>query len=198
MEHDAPKNRTGYVPDNVGQVGIESIRVGGMTIDQLPMAEGAITKQQWPEIEKSNKQQLIDNIKSRYPKGTIRYYQSRIEECNGNIQRVRTLVDDQNRMINEYVAHISICKFRDKEIDKVNARSISNRAKKEQVAELKKQFPMYNVEAMNEQIDMCKEAIERSNDVITSEMASIKELMEAIAKCKQRDAELKPYGAEIG
>mgnify|MGYP000843869077 CR=1 FL=1 len=41
---------------NIGQVGVESIRLGGSTIDNLPMREGAIAGQQLHEAEKSEKE----------------------------------------------------------------------------------------------------------------------------------------------
>ncbi len=194
-KHDAPKKGNGRIVPNIGQTGLESIRIGGMTLDTLPMVESALTKQQWPMIKKANKKQEVENILGKYPKVKTVYLLSRITECEENIKRIRELINSQNTMINEYSAHISLCKFRDDQLKQLNP---DTEAEVVQIKALKKQFPPYNVEAMHDQIKLCKEAIERSDVVIDTEHNSIAELKEVITKCHQRDAELKPYGVTIG
>lgn len=198
-KQDAPKKGNGRIVPNIGKTGLESVRIGGMTLDTLPMVEAALTKQQWPMVKKSNEQQEVDNILGRYPKVKTDYLLSRITECKENIKRIRGLIDSQNKMINEYSAHISLCAHRDREIDKAYADKEAPLDEVDaKIKSLKLQFPPYNVEAMETQIGLCKEAIERSDVVIDTEHNSIAELKEVITKCHQRDTELKPYGVRIG
>jgi len=171
---------------NIGQTGLESIRVGGMKVDQLPIAEGAITKQQMPLIEENIKRNKLGNIIAKYPKQTVSWVEGAIKECNDSIKKIRALKVQQQKMIDEYTGHISLCSYRDKEIAKT-----TDMAK---IAELKLKFPPYNVDAMEQQITQCKEAIIRSDDVIDLEHKSIAELSELLTICKKRDEELKPFG----
>lgn len=194
-QQDAPKKGNSRIVSNIGQTGVESIRIGGMTLDTLPMVEAAITKQQWRTVVESNERQEVENILSKYPKAQIPYLLSRITECEENIVRIRGLIGAQNKMINEYSAHIGLCKFRDDSIKKLDP---DKEADAVQIKALKKQFPPYNVKAMKTQIELCKEAIMRSDTVIDQEHESIAELREVISKCHQRDTELKPYGVKVG
>lgn len=175
---------------NIGKTGLDSIRLGGMSLDMLPIRESAITQEQWSEVEANDKRQQIENILAEYPKGKISYFNSRIDECQENIERIRQLKADQQKMINEYTAHIGLCKHRDKML-----------ALTDDPAEIRKlniQFPPYNVEAMEEQIKLCEDAIERSDNVIDQEFSSILELRDVINRCQERDAKLKPFGVKVG
>jgi len=191
MQKDSSKGN-GRDVSNIGIVGIESIRIGGMTLNTLPMAEAAITKQQWSEVEASNKKQEVENILGKYPKATIVYLESRAVECLENIGRIRGLINDQNKMINEYSAQISLCAHRDAEIYKLNPEK-----DKDKIKALKLQFPPYDVVAMRQQIKQCLEAITRSDKVIDQENASILELRDTISLCRQRDEALKPFGVQV-
>lgn len=187
---------------NIGQMGIESIRIGGMTLDTLPMAEAALTKQQWSEKVADQKRQEVENILADSPHQKVSYLESRVVECQENIARIRTLKAGQQSMIDEYTGHISLCEHRDKEIakldhDRENMR-ISEHEHARLVKELKKQFPPYNVHAMQEQIDQCREAIVRSDSVIDQEFLSIDELKQVASLCRQRDKKLEPYGVKVG
>lgn len=171
---------------NIGQTGLESIRIGGMKVDELPIAESALTKQQMPMVEESIKRNKLGNIIAKYPKQTVAWVEGAIRECHASIKQVRALKAGQQKMIDEYTGHISLCAYRDKEIAKTDD--------EEKIRELKLKFSPYNVKAMEQQIVQCKEAIERSDDVIDKEHKSIAELEKLLAVCKQRDEELKPFG----
>ncbi len=202
MVQDGPKGNGQRDVSNIGITGISSIRIGGMTLDTLPMAEAALTKQQWPEIEAANIKQEIENILGKYPRTTIVYLESRVKECLNNIERVRKLITDQNTMINEYSAQISLCTHRDRELKKLEeqlkADEISLNDRDNKAKALKLQFPLYDVGAMKQQIEQCKEAILRSDVVIDTEFKSIFQLRDTITLCRQRDADLKPYGVRVG
>ena len=175
---------------NEGVTGVESIRLGGMTFDELPIAEAALTKQQLPVILEDARENKIVNIKAKYPTQRIDWITGAINECNDSIRRVRELIDRQRAMIEEYTGLISLCRHRDKALLKLNAN-----ADESEIKALKKQFPLYNVKAMRQQVQQCNEAIYRSDKVIDQEHASISELKELMVKCKKRDAELKVLNA---
>lgn len=180
---------------NIGQIGIESIRIGGMTLDTLPMAEAAITKQQWAAKEADQKRQEVENILAESPHQKVDYLESRVVECTENIKRIRSLKDEQQKMVDEYTAQIGLCAHRDKEIAKLDPASAFD---KDKIKELKKQFPPYNVVEMQKQIDQCREAIKRADSVVDQEHLSIAELKEVAALCRQRDKKLEPYGVTVG
>lgn len=171
---------------NIGEIGPESLRLGGRTIDQLPIAEAAHAKQGMPDFLKSERQNQIERIKGAYPKQTLAWIDGTIRECTHNLGRVRDLIGGQNKMINEYMGQIHLCKHRDKLLEKTED--------PDEIKALKKQFPLYDVQAMKQQVKQCREAINRSNVVIDKEHDSIAELKKLRAKCVERDEKL----AELG
>lgn len=183
---------------NVGQVGVDSIRIGGMTLNTLPIAEAALTKEQWPQVVANAKRQEIENILAEYPKQKISYLDSRVRECEDTIGKIQKLKTDQQAMINDYTTHIGLCKFRDREISKLQESVMDADVRKDYIRDLKRKYPPYDVEAMEAQIAQCKDAIERSDSIIKQEYDSIAELKDVITHCKIRDEKLKPYGVEVG
>ena len=175
---------------NEGVTGVESIRLGGRSIDQLPIREAALIKQQLPVILENARDNKIVNIKAKYPTQRVDWITGAINECNDSIRRVRMLVDQQRTMIEEYTGLLSLCRHRDKALLKLDPK-----ANEVEIKALKKQFPPYNVKAMRQQIQQCNEAIYRSDKVVDQEHASISELKELMVKCKKRDEELKALGA---
>ena len=188
---DVPKKPLSRIVPNKGQSGAESIRIGGMTLDTMGMAESAITQQQMPMARASNARQEIENLKSQYPKASISYYQGRVKECEENIKRVQDLKEQQDKMIEDYNGHIALCKHREKLLADIDPND------REAIKALNKQYPPYNIEAMQQQLVQCREAIERCDDVVKQEYDSIIELQQAIARCEVRNVELKKLGADI-
>lgn len=184
----------GQEVSNEGILGIESIRLGGMTLDNLPIAEGALTKAQMPDIIAADKKNTIDNIIAKYPKQTVAWVRGAIRDCEVTIKNVRGLKVGQNTMINEYSTHIGLCVHRDREVAKLNA---ENPADLVEIKKLKLQFPPYNVKAMKQQIEQCKEAIERSDIVIDKEHSDIATFKELLTTCMQRDKELAEFGVSV-
>lgn len=177
---------------NTGKIGVNSVRLGGMSFDELPIAESAITKPQIKLVEKAEKYNKIENVKAKYPNHDIDYLNSRIIECETNIVRIGKMKNEQHQMINEYSASVKMCEFRDDEISRINN---DDSEKKSKIRDLEKRFPPYNIEAMNLQITQCLEAIDRGDEVIVKEHISINELKEVLLLCKQRDEELRKLGA---
>lgn len=171
---------------NQGQTGFESIRLGGMSIDELPIREAALVKEQLPAVQENIKRNKLGNIIAKYPKQTVAWIEGAIRECHATMKNIRALMERQQTMIDEYTVHITLCDYRDSEIEKTDD--------EEKIKELRLKFPPYQVPAMKQQIIQCKEAIQRSNVVIDKEHDSIAELKALLVKCQQRDEELKPFG----
>lgn len=176
---------------NIGIKGPASVRLGGRTIENLPIAEGVRAKAQMPEVYKTDKKNKIAAIKNKYPPGSIPYYRSRDREARDNITRISNYSKTLRGQISEYVAQMSMCDFRDKEIDSISGDD-SDRDKK--IRDLKLKFPPYDVKAMKQQIKQFEEGIERCDGVIAQENDSIAELREAMGLAKRRDLELKNLG----
>ena len=174
---------------NKGQLGIESIRLGGMKIQDLPIAELARSIPQLKIVEDAERQKKISDILDEYPNQRVAYLDSRVEECNTNIDRMAQVNAEQETLISEYTSIISLCKFRDKELEGLTD--------KEKIKELKKKFPPYNVKAMETQIEQSKEAIVKVAHVVSQEYDSIVALKEKMALCIQRDVKLRNLGVKI-
>lgn len=179
------------VVSNEGQTGAESIRIGGMTLDTMGMAESAITQQQLPMARAANKKQEIENVKSQFPKPKISYYEGRISECEGNIKRVQNLITEQRAMIEEYTGLIAINGVREKMLADIDQND------RKAVLKINLQYPPYDVDAMRQQIVQSNEAIERSDAVIKQEYDSIIELKQAIGRCMMRNDQLRKLGADM-
>ncbi len=182
------------VTPNIGVIGADSIRIGGMKICDLPIAECAMAKKQIPLSEDTDRQNKINDVIVGSPKQRVTYLESRIIECRANVVRISEMKSQQQAMISEYSSQISLCKFRDGEIAKI---SEDDEDRADKIKKLNKQFPPYNVEAMEKQIVQSHEAVERADDVIAAEYNSIAELSELLALCQQRDTTLRSLGAEI-
>ena len=184
---------------NIGQEGIESIRIAGKHIDDLPIGQGNEAKAGLADAKETARMNSINTINAQYPKHRVDYLASRITECQGNITRINTSKSEQANMISEYAGHIKLCEHRDKEIDRLGKAlidgALDDKTHKAQLRILKLNFPPYNVEAMEAQIIQCQEAIERCDIVIGAENESIREFTDVMAQCRIRDTELAKYGA---
>lgn len=174
------------VTPNIGTSGVDSIRIGGMKIDDLPIAEAAQVKEELPKFIKNEIKHKIETIKAEYPKQTIAYINGALLEAENNIKKVSELKDRETTLINEYTSLISLCKYRDKEIAKISDVA--------EIKEINKQFPPYNVEAMQQQVVQSTEAINRADEVIAREYKDIAGLRELLGLCQQRDKKLEELG----
>jgi CRISPR/Cas system-associated endoribonuclease Cas2 len=179
---------------NVGVEGVASIRIGDMQICDLPIAESAIAKQQIPIAEDTERQNKINNILAGYPTQKISYLEGRINECRTNVERITQMKAEQSAMISEYTSQITLCKFRDEEIARIDD---DDPEKDEKIKALFKRFPPYKVDAMNQQITQSNETIERGDAVIAQEYKSITELSEIKTLCEQRDIKLRHLGVKV-
>lgn len=177
---------------NIGQLGVESIRIAETKIEDLPLVAGAHAKKGIAAAIENVRLHKIQAIHAKYPAETTAYLDGWLKECQENIQRIQILKGQQSTMINEYTGHISMCKYRDEEIAKLDEDLPGELA---QIKLLKKRFPPYQVGKMEDQIGFCKEALERSDEVIEKEFKSIAMLQSRRVLCVQRDLELQAAGA---
>jgi len=182
------------ITPNIGETGVDSIRIGGMRISDLPIAENALARPQLPIAEDTERQNKINDILAASPKPRVTYLDSRIIECHANVVRISEMKSQQQAMISEYTSQVGLCKFRDGEIAKI---AEDDPERKQKIKDLNKQFPPYNVEAMNQQIVQSLEGIERADEVIASEYKSIAELRELLGSCQARDNQLRSLGVTI-
>jgi len=171
------------------KTGPGSIRLGGLSVDNLPIAESALTKFQMKSVEENEIENRVKEIFARFPPQPVKYLESRIRECRENIVRINKVIGEQNSMISQYAAQITMCEYRDKELAKTDDPAV--------IKELKLKYPPYSIPAMEQQIVQCREAVERCNDVIHKEHGSIEELTALVAQCQLRDQELKQYNVTI-
>lgn len=179
---------------NIGIKGVDSIRLGDMKICDLPIAEGACAQRQIPLAEDAERKAEIENILAGYPKQKVGYLNSRMRECEENVVRVGQMKSQQSAMISEYTSQISLCKFRDDEIAKIAEDDEERDAK---IKDLFKRFPPYKVPAMEQQVIQSNEALQRADEVIAKEYASIAELREIKGLCEQRDNKLRHLGVRV-
>ena len=179
---------------NYGLGGVESIRIGGMRPEDLPLAESAQAKANLPKARETERQNKINDILQTSPKQKIEYFESRIKECRVNIEMQTKSISDIQSKISEYSSHITLCEFRDEEIERIE---IDDPIRKEKIKELKKRFPLYNVQAMKTQIEQFKTSNELATTCIKQENDSIAELTGTIHDCQKRDLDLKRFGTNI-
>ena len=177
----------------------KSIRIGVHTIDTLPIAEAAHTRHQMTIVDDDERETKIKHIIHMAPKQKVSYLRSRIVECNENIRRINQLRDKNISSISEYQGQISLCKHRDKEIEKaLNSDDYHDEhAKDAAIKQLKKDFPLYNVVKMEEQIVMFQESADRADKVVETERDSIQEFTTVLALCMRRDEDLRRLGYKI-
>lgn len=179
---------------NIGLIGIESIRIAGMKICDLPIAEQAAAVSQLPLSVDTERQNKINNIIAGYPTQRVQYLVSRINECRVNIERMKQLKARTSKDIDLYNASIHACKFRD---DQVLAIDPDSPNKDKIRKELFLKYPPYNVVKMKEQIENFKVTIERADEVIQNENDSIAEMTGLKAICMKRDEKLRALNARI-
>lgn len=175
--------------------GIDTIRLGGQRVSELPWTSQAQIRNDLKLAEDTERQNKIDNVLARYPKQSVGYLQSRIDECLENIKRMNQHKSDTGNRLSDYAAQISLCEHRDREIARIPEDALDREA---QIKDLKKRFPPYDVVEMQKQVLQFKEDIIRFDRVIETENASIAEHEKYKALCESRDRELKQLGVKLG
>jgi hypothetical protein len=178
---------------NIGLTGVESIRLRGMKIDDLPIAEAAKAKAQLAAAEEDERQSKIDDIKARYPTQGVEYLASRIVEARQNIakfQQERTrIVRDQE----EYRMLLRDTKKRDEKIEEAKSQ-LSGDALDEKIKVLTKEFGPWQRQGLETQLEQFGESIQRFEATIQREQELVDELTELLGQCRSRDKELARVG----
>ena len=173
---------------NKGKEGLDSLRINGSKLDKLPLGQGEKAKEGLVDFLKTDKETKENNIRAKYPKASEDYIRGALKELNHNIKRVKGLKKDLQNKISEYRSLVTQGQIRDSQIEQLNKKNPED-AKK--IRELLKQFPPYNIKALEEQIGQFEESIERCDSVIEKEYESVAEFTKNLALVQQRDRELK-------
>lgn len=184
----------GKTTPNIGQYGIGSIRLRGMKIDDLPIAEAARVKAQMPQVEADAYQQLINNIKARYPSQDCAYLESRIREARGSIGKFREQAIKLGAQREEYRMLLRDAKKRDRKIRKL-PESLPETDRQSRIRELNDEYGPWQRKGLESQIGTFGESIKRFEDAAKKEQSSIDEMVELLGQCRARDKELTRIGA---
>lgn len=172
---------------NINKEGLDSLRINGRKLENLPLGQGEKAMQGLPAFLKTDKETKENNVKAKYPKVSQDYCRAAMKETNDNIKRIKGMKAGLKVKITEYSQLIKDSYKRDAEIESCKVQSPDDAQK---IKDLMKQYPPYNLEALETQIKQFEESIERCNSVIEQEFASIAEITRVLALVQQRDLEL--------
>tara|TARA_R110000751_G_scaffold216188_1_gene319534 strand:+ start:224 stop:766 length:543 start_codon:yes stop_codon:yes gene_type:complete len=173
---------------NTGQNGLDSLRINGRKLDNLPLGQGEKAKQGLSDFLRTDKETKENNVKAKYPKVNQDYCRGSLKETNNNIKRIKEMKAGLKVKTTEYSQLIKDSYKRDAEIESCKAQFPDDTQK---IKDLMKQYLPYNIEALETQIKQFEESIERCNSVIEQEFTSIAELTRVLALVQQRDLELR-------
>ena len=176
------------IDSNKGEKGIPSIRLNGKRIEDLPIAESAGAQSQLPTVRETERQNRIAVVLSRYPRGSLAYYESRVRESRENISRMARTRSGLQHKIEEYQLTIGLCRHRERLEEAIPA---EHRDRDKKILALRNEFPPYDVAAMEQQIAQFRDGMEKCDAVVETESNSLAQLEQVIGQCKIRDKELK-------
>lgn len=175
---------------NIGDVGVDSIRLGGMTVDELPIAEAHLVKMQLPGARELERTAKIAGVRARYPQQDVGYLEARIREAKGMIATFRQQRDGVRSQREQYGILLTEAEKRDKEI----AHLADDDIRDECVKALREEYGPWEVEGLRNQITLFDESVARFDETIEREQASIDELSEVLGLCRARDKEIARLG----
>ncbi len=173
---------------NKGQEGLDSVRINGKKIDNLPLGQGEVAKVGLADFIETDKETKENNIRAKYPNVTEEYIVGTLRALNANIKRVKSLKKDLKSNIEEYTLLITQSEIREAKMEYLNSENPDD-AKK--IKELLKKYPPYNIPALKLQVSQFEDSIERCNAVIEQEFQSIAEFTKNLALIQQRDREIR-------
>jgi hypothetical protein len=186
--------------NNFGEVGVDSIRINGQRIADLPLGLGNDAKDQIPIALSNERQQKIADVLARYPRVTREYLQSRMRECQTAIADFKRVKKETQEAIKDFTLlaqNQEGVAFHDieEELYKIGHRTdLSFEERKRLIAEKRSTVSVYNPVDLSKQITNFQENIERLDDAIQAENDSVSELVGLLARIDIRDAELKSLG----
>lgn len=177
---------------NIGEVGVKSIRLGGMKVDDLPIAEAHFAKEQLPLSEEDIRQNEIAAVRARYPTQPVEAINGRIREARGMAVTFRQRRDEIHKQRQVYVALLQDVKKRDVKIAKLDPKDDKY---PDRVKLLNDQYGPWQEDGLRIQLGQFDDSIDRFAEMIEREQKSIDELSELIGECRARDKELARLGA---
>lgn len=172
---------------NIGESGMDSIRLNGMKIEDLPMGQNNEAREGLAQFIKTDKETKANNIRGKYPKQSAEYLEAAIRECEHNIEKIKEFKKDLHAKMRQYQQLVNDCLMRDREMQKYNKENPDDAAK---MKELRLKYPPYDIDALNNQIAQFQDGIVRSDEVIEQDFNSISEAKQVLVLVKQRDKEL--------
>ena len=188
---------------NRGEMGVKSIRIHGMRIEELPLGMGNQAKAGIPLALNNERLQEIENVLAAYPRVTVEYLDARILEAQTSMQDfIRTKKETQAK-IGEYRALIQQCEGKrtlrelEPEIKAIQQRDDLDLAgKTAAIKALKVGVAQYDPQQLSQQIAQFEESIERFDAAVQSENDSIAKLRETKGKITVRDMQLRQLGVQ--
>ncbi len=101
---------------NIGETGITSIRVNGVRLNELPIAEQHEARSQLVLAEDAEREQKIKSVLATYPPYQISALNAQVKTSRTSILRAQDVIDKENQIIAEYTGHIARCEIRDREL----------------------------------------------------------------------------------
>ena len=184
---------------NIGETGVQSIRLKGQKVEDLPLGQGNEALSQLEFARETERLNQIADINAEYPSQRVDWLVSRINECEENKNRMRKMMAETNSRIQEYQGLMLKCGVRDKLLQELDDGPKHLRTGDEYKAKRKailNEWGRWDEASLAQQIEQDKEALERFEGVIAEEDASIKELSETISLCRERDKKLAVLGAK--
>jgi len=217
---------TGKPTSNIGVGGIESIRIAGMQIQDLPMVASAHAKMQLPLAIDNDRKQKIKTVIKQFPTQTVSYLQGRIKESQANVNDQTVFKAGIAKKIALYEGQKNAVEYGKEQLALLDpdgkialrmgrigaSRILAEQAGEEfeppvvepeviaayeQIKSIRAKYPPYDREQMDIQIEQFREAILKADDVIKQEYESIAEMTGVLALCQQRDAALKSLGVKV-
>lgn len=185
---------------NIGETGVASIRLKGQRIEDLPLGTGNQAKEQLVDAIETERLNAIAEVKAQYPHQRVDYLSARINECEQNKARMRKMMAETQARIQEYQGLMMKCGVRDQllaDLEDLGER-ITGDEYKDRRRKILNEWGRWQESALAEQIELDKQALERFENVIAQEDASIKEHSEVISLCRERDKKLAKLGETYG
>jgi len=188
---------------NRGEMGVKSIRLHGMRIEELPLGLGNQAKAGIPLALDNERLQEIDNVIASYPRVTVEYLEARVTESQTSMQDFIRTKQETKQKIAEYRALIQQCEGKkslrdlEPEIQAVQKRDDLDLAGKvAAIKALKVGTSQYDAAQLTQQITQFEEGIERLDNAIQAENDSIAKLRETKGMIAIRDLQLKRLGVQ--
>jgi len=175
---------------NLGETGVGSIRLAGMTVHELPIAEAHLAKLQLPGALELERQAKIANVRARYPRHDVGYIEARIREAKGMMVKFRTRRDGIRSQREQYKVLLTEAEKRDAKIA-----GLPDDANREaSIKALREEHGPWEAQGLRDQIVLFDESVERFDATIETEQASVDELSALLGECRSRDREIARMG----